>query len=224
MKTKLLIILFLLMPCVCFSAVEDFSTYTEVDSNSRITVTSTRASRSIYQTNTGYVYKDFGADYFDEFTHQFTTNFNTYANYYQRNTYWAVSDSADSQYGTLLGEDKGLAVLYGYYGASYVWIYNYNGDGNDNMSAPASGTTLYVTVVNSSGTATAYFYSDSDRTTLVDSLSVSNSDTFRYVSPLGDGGQGYYYGYTENLDLGSVSASTYFPFKQFNHGIMTGVF
>ena len=48
-------------------AVEDFTTYTEVDPNSRITVSSTKVTwASVQRDEDAYVYKDKGVNYFDE--------------------------------------------------------------------------------------------------------------------------------------------------------------
>ncbi len=61
---------------------ENFTTYTEVDPNSRITKTSTKVTWAALDRNeTAYVYKDKGVDFFDgDFTHLLTVYMTTLVN------------------------------------------------------------------------------------------------------------------------------------------------
>lgn len=195
-------------------ALEDFSTYTESDSNSRITVTSTKAERILYQACVGSVYKDFGVGYFDTFTsHQFTSYLTYYSTYNEVAIFWGLSDTPEANDSNLDEANKGVTLENVYFGSRFIRLKNYNGDSSDTTSDEdivSDGTVSYYTVTKTSDTVTVSIYSDSERTTLEDTLSVSVSDSYRYLSVLGSNSAGYMSWYTENLDLGSEEVSRRF--------------
>ncbi len=200
----------MLWPSIAFGTVEDFFTYTESDSNNRITVTSSKITRILYSDTIGYVVKDFGADHFTTFTHYF--NFiweNSYGSTYTSANCYILSDSSQPTNPNLDSANKGVSLLPRFYGSMNLRLMNYNGDSSDSTTDAqiiSNGSTSYTTAIKTSTTFTVYFYSDSSRTVLEDSLSVSCTDNFRYLGAISDTDTGGYVSFSiENLDLEEIT-------------------
>lgn len=212
MKRLLLPILFLLLIGNCYAANEDLTTYTNA---ANLDVTSSNISWIRTDIPT-YSYKDYGAAYFGAtFTH-YTEYLTTYQ--YSPSSdldgvfVWAVSDTTEANHILLNAADKGLALNYDQFGGWGIYIWNYNGDGWDKCvdASTLVNNHTYVTVIGSGGTVTGYFYSDASRETLIDSIAVNYSDTYRYISAIGQGAtddvrlDGDIY----NFDIGETAAET----------------
>lgn len=218
------IIIFLILfffPIGVFSAYEDFSTYTEADANSRLTVTSSKVTWtnfSRYDTD-HYVYKDYGSNHFNgDFEHLLSMQITGYSGDYGYAGAWAMANVVDDWSGLQGASESGLFVHQqhntgtanamacrevdsgSYYDSSYYSI--------------SLNTYYYLKIkrdesVGTYGTLYTYIYSDSSRTTLLTTLSValhSNKKDFRYLYGFQGGGWSdlsgrLISGFSENLDI-----------------------
>ncbi|MBN1830299.1 MAG: hypothetical protein JW884_14295, partial [Deltaproteobacteria bacterium] len=201
---------------------EDFTTYTEVDPDSHISVDS--ASKitlaGLARDEEAYVYKDHGTAHFDgDFEHlidyAFTSGTSDNAMLYIAVLSNIVATVPDIH--SAAGDFVGIRCFYDvdmprplwsiYEGHSGGLYYDYYG-----QSGYSLGSTIYFTLerdesVGTYGTMYCYIYSDADRTSLLDTLSLSlhvKAD-FKYAFPLnnsdnGNSGQ-YIYGTIESYDL-----------------------
>lgn len=217
LKKLFLLISILLYTSIGYCALEDFTTYTEVDEDGDLTVTSTKVDvSSMAQTPVSYVTKDFDAGHFGDFEHfidiratAFSADFGACAFHHISNTVAATR--------TALG-----TANIGY----WAWIQRMSGnnpgtlfenfDGDDLDFATISlDTTYYCTIQRTSTALELRLYSDSDRTTLLDTVSITRTaTTFRYAGPMasleGGGGQSITC-FTENLDLNEAAPAAGAP-------------
>lgn len=175
-----------------FGATEDFTSYTEVDPQSAITLSEDDITfSSLNNDNNSYVYYDYGADYFGNISQRF--NFQISDHTGNHNTViWGLTNSvsvAYPQYDTseciMLSELDGTHIR--------VWLastYNNQSDGDhiDHQDDICEyGETYYVQVVRSiDGTLSASFYSD-NYITLIETMSVDlygSPDNWRYLQML----------------------------------------
>jgi len=195
-------------------AVENFTTYTEVDPNSHLTVTSTKVTfTNISRNEDCYLYSDKGTGHFDgNFEHLLTINTTAESNY-STNSYWGLFNSIDDannagdglylivRYNSGLGEPRALRIYEkesstAYYTSAFEY---------------SLSTDYYLKIkrdesVGTYGTLYCYIYSDSDRTTLVSTLTLTlhSKQDLRYVYAAQsqyDGSSMARSGYIENLDL-----------------------
>jgi hypothetical protein len=162
---------------------EDLTGYTEVDPNSHISKTSSRVTAAdLDQDESAYLYKDFGANYFDGIDlkfafHEISTSdaaFNIdvgFANTVNSNDAWTSP----------------LDIYINLYSGS-ISIGLYNGDDYDESIDLNEDTTYYLWLTRAAGsdTATLKIYSDSGFTTLLDTLTLSGFGTtkWRYFYPI----------------------------------------
>lgn len=167
---------------------EDFSTYTEQDGNAKLTVTSNSATISAGNDNNLYsLYKDKGADFFDELDIDFTIVIN---NTVQTDSLIGVSlvnTATPSTYAIgVSGNDDCHFVLY-WYNALFARLMKGQFLSYDTYNASV-GTTYYCTMTRPAGgdTITVEIYSDSGRTTLLDTVAVSGFSglKWRYIYAL----------------------------------------
>jgi len=212
-------------------ATEDFTTYTEADPGSDITVTASAITASALDSKdlTSYVYDDKGVDHFDgDFTH--TLDFNM------------GSSSAGGAYlakwllGTLIGDvkdyvDASSSCFFTRVFKSEVSPYPSNiaifeRDGgasyNDATYTFSPDTDYYLTVdrdesIGTYGQLRQRVYSDPSRTTLLNTQTLSlhsSKKDFRYIYALSSYDQvnpnKFYYGSVSNLDLESEAAFVFF--------------
>ena len=173
---------------------ENFYGYTEVDPNTRITVTSSRVTWASLQRNEdAYVYKDMTAGYFaGDFTHLFAIRLTGGAN----NGFvgcWALTNLVDDLVGIDSANGDYLAIYIKIGSSTSRTIAIQECDGGSITSGTAYGiefnTTYYLKVVRDEsvgtyGTIYLYIYSDSARTTLLATQSVTlntSKKDFRYV-------------------------------------------
>jgi hypothetical protein len=179
---------------------EDFTTYTEVDPNSDITVTASRCTVDTMRNDvTAYVRKDYGADHFTDFEHLVAINVSTF-NEYASIGWWGLDDG-EGTYTAREVTHRGI-TLWSYSTGRSLNVYDHDEWFYD--SSPNLGGVHYLTMARSEGTFTVAIYSDSDRTNLEDTLSIASTAAYRYVCSVNSrGGSGSVTGsgYVEDLDL-----------------------
>jgi len=196
---------------------EDFTTYTEVDPNNKITITSTKVSWASYNNaEEAYVYKDYGVDHFDgDFTHQFICQ---YANVTGEPIIarWLLANAIDD-YWDLFDANEDSMDFISVTGEWQLEIMESGSQSYDHESFGSSpGTDYYVTIdrdddggANGTGQLTAEIRTGSHTGTLQETLTVDSGageqNDFRYLysantANWADSGS-YEDGYTQNLDL-----------------------
>jgi len=187
---------------------EDFTTYTEVDPNSHISKTAYHVDFQDNRNETAYLYKDYGAGNFADFTHLLDIKNAAEAGSRQGQCYVLANDIGEGRWMWTSG--KTAMGLYIWDNASnrrlflFEW---YNGAEYDSSNFNAVvDAWYYLKVVKSGASLNCYVYSDSARTNLLATLSLNlqGSWTFRYIYAAqtwnsGNGYQGRMY--TDNLFL-----------------------
>jgi len=186
-------------------AYEDFTTYSEVDSNGYWSQTSTRNTfTNLPNSDSSYVYKDFGVDYFSgDFEHWFEFQRDDNAGHVVG--IWGLTNVT----GTFVG---GMSGLYFLLYANGLFLGDHVSAHSDfDFTALSAGTTYYVKLWRTGTTLEAKVYtSSSDResdTNEIRHLSVANVDNttdYRYLQAgyvYGVGGTTSRSGYVENMNL-----------------------
>lgn len=191
---------------------EDFTTYTKVDPDGKLTVTSAKvAATALPQNGTGqsYVYKDKGVGFF---TGNFSHNFEIQATAHSGNSYysyWGVSNQIADRAATTNGYD----VLILFDGANYqIYFEEINSGSFYQATYQISGSTSYYctfrrnTAVGANGTIYLDIYSDSGRTTLLTTLTLTlhAATNWRYIYGVQSNDNGNattMTGFTQNLNL-----------------------
>ena len=187
-------------------AIENFTTYTEVDASGVITVTSTRCTAlNCDRDIEAYVYKDFGAAYFDALDIYVTIYIDTNTQNAGTQVFGLADNIEDAsnwdalsfgiQHGKTTPGTPRMSMQQGVSGGDYY-------DGSTN-------TPYYLHIERDAGndTITCKIYDDAGRTNLVDTLTRSgySTETWRYayaIASYNDGNTGRDYdGYVENLDF-----------------------
>jgi hypothetical protein len=186
-------------------AIENFTTFQHDDEDNKITTTASLCSfaNALTRTRTYRIYKDYGASHFQDFTHKIDVQITTIApndNPY----YWIASQGIGDANELKVANDLGFGI------SSYknvdIFIWDLLDVGMDGFVGTA-GTTFYLTVSRSGTTGTALVYSDSARTNLLDTISITVSNAaLRYIycfagwDSSGDDG-GSCTGFSQNFDL-----------------------
>lgn len=197
---------------------QDFTTYTETDPNGRITVSSSRITwAGLTRNEDAYVYDDKGVNHFDgDFEHLLTFFQDTGWDNNAVVVTWAIANDIDDYKG-LIDNLKDSLTLYNQPSVVVNRLNLVELDGGttytDQFSVSRTATwLLYLKIkrdesVGSFGQIQCFIYSDSGRTNLLDTLSLTlhtSKKDFRYIygvqsfntaSALAGNG------YTENLDL-----------------------
>ncbi len=208
-------------------AIEDFTTYTEVDPNSKITVASSKVSwDDLSRNEEAYVYKEMGYHFFDsDSTHKFKMQFGDYGNGYSCfAAHWALSEHIDDICGLQTSGYSGVVLFeYNYDYRIYLRIIDQGSPTTDTWSGAEKDTLYYVTITrdkdggaNNSGRYTAYictggYYGEGgnlEDTLQVDSQLGAPVDwTYIYAcNTYNDGSSMTVDGWTEDLDLGLAGA------------------
>lgn len=195
-------------------AIEDFSTYTEVDPNSKIAVGTRRVTAAdVDRDEDVYLYKDFGADYFDGLALSFTLLVNatsTPAGGSAAAGGIALSNTIDdlSGHGTT---DINVVIAEETSGFK-IFLERGPGTAVDSYLGSAD-TVYYCTLTRAAGndTATLRIYSDSARTILLDTLTVSGygASKWRYCYAFVNWNNGQagadFDGYSQDLELLTIT-------------------
>ena len=190
-------------------AYEDFTTYSEVDPDSKLSITASKITWTDISRDDSatYTYKDYGTNHFNaDFEFLFTTR--------------PVSAAYDSAYWLmLLTNELVTAITTTYFGIYYnslaaanLTLYeNYGSTYTDASSVLTEGNILYPKwkrneSVGTYGTLYLYIYSDADRTVLVDTLSLTlhGKVDYKYITAFylaNSANTTNFTGYIENLDL-----------------------
>ena len=191
-------------------ATEVFTDYTEVDANGKLIVTASKAEgANVGRDEDVYLYKDFGADYFNGISIDFelygastsvpvvvpAVGFLGFANVIDDVSGWGTTDISAG-----IGETVAVGFI----------IYLIRGPNLAVDYFAASADTLYYCSLGratDSDTATLEIYSDAARSNLLDTLAVSGFGTtkWRYCYGFVNWNDGYagieFDGYVQNLDL-----------------------
>lgn len=207
---------------------ENLTSFTEVDPDGRLTETSSRVTFTAqHNQEIDYLYKDKGAAYFDgNFSHNFTLQVNSGggASPYGGNCAWMMSNDLGGAI-TMEGAGKSFFFMGSYanfLGTWFVDLHEINSgvDTGSSTFSPTKGVPWYVTVdrdesIGSFGQLRARFYSDSLRTALVNTLTVTlhtSKKDFRYIHAIGSypvlfNNSNNVTGFVENLDIGAVATN-----------------
>jgi len=191
---------------------EDFTGYTETDPGADITVTATKCDVDTMDSGVeAYVRADKGAGTIGDFEHRFKTYLDAIDSP-QCAIPWAVTNGA-STFKDMDDADDGIAIYFLRQIATYKIILKcWENGALDTYEASILDTPFYITVERSGSAVEARIYSDPERTSLVDTLSVTaTSTTYRYVFGVAsyewaDNGAATFY--TENLAL---NGEAYYP-------------
>ena len=188
-------------------ATEDFTTYTEVDSLGRLTVTSSKIEYSgVTSADTFSVYKSYSANHFTNFQHIFTVHSGSYSDSLTGLMIWAVSDDYHTE-DAMNDNNNGIrCTIYKYQGQNNLYFKDETNELYDeSLGIFADNTTYYCTVSRSGTTGTLTVYSDAGRTNVLDTLSITTSTTnYEYINAicsLATSGTSTCSGYVEDLDL-----------------------
>ena len=157
------------------SAGEDLTTYTEVDPNSRFGVTAdTIMITDLQRDEDAYVYDDKGANAIDQFEHQVEVNL-TSADDNGTIFGWAISNVVEDgrywQSNSSQAVDVRLQKVAGTY---RIGFYDADVGSYDYTESVSVGTTYYLTIDRQADTTIrCRIYGDSDRTSLVDTLTIT---------------------------------------------------
>jgi hypothetical protein len=194
--------------------VEDFSTFTEQDADAALTVTSTRVTAyAMYSRSKNYwMYKDYGAGHFGNFSHLITTRTTSAGDTNNNIVPWMVQNNGEGEGSDIETLHVGL-MFNTYYRGTVLEIGDMDTPTWDSWTG-SSNTVYYVTLERNGTTFTGKIYDDSGRTNLLDTLSLTCvTTTFRYCTvsaSYNNSTGGLLYGYTENLDLQEAAAGTTF--------------
>lgn len=217
MKKILLIFLFLLLTNFNIYAAEDLTTFTEVDPSSAVTITSTKVSWASLESRDSvtYVYKDYGAGYFTDFTHKmtFSTQAGTNATFSGAMVFWGITNQV-GHWGTWTD-----GIWLGHYiGSSAsdnaIWLAESATLTKEVVSGLAANTPYYLTLDKTGNSITLTVYTDSARTNVFGSpVTLTGSfNSYRYLYALSaqdiDVPSKQMSAYVENL---TFSDNTYIP-------------
>jgi hypothetical protein len=188
-------------------AVEDFTTYTLVNGNGKLSVTSTRATAATWDTR-----QDLGYAQFDKTTSHFSGDFSHLVTIDATSIdatngivcAWILSNATGDLHTQQAGSLSFLAVFF--QGTTLILRDGNVGTLTSDTWGAATNTIYYLTIARVGTTTTCKVYSDSGRTTLTHTLSITPSaaTAFQYVAVAAgynDSNNGLFSGYVENLDL-----------------------
>lgn len=165
-------------------AIQDYTTYIEIDPNNRFTVTPNIITVTDLQRidNCG-IYKDFGANSIGDFTTDVSVTTPAYL-YHSWCMLWGISNGSYTYQDQWDNNDGFNVAVWSYAGVIRIVLNNmethsavyYDGSPNTNY---------YLTIRRSGAALTCEIYSDPARTVLLATLSRSSSTAYRYVLAAG---------------------------------------
>jgi len=195
---------------------EDFTEFTEVDSDGDITITASKMDVDTMSKGAdSYTYKSHGASHFGDFDHLldvYTGNEGT-EGYGNRAGCWAVVDNPGNYSDAKYTHHEGIYVWVVHPDASRIFTLIDYSNNEDDSGGISVNTKYYLTISRSNTTATCLIYTDSGRTNLHDTLSITCGTTaYEYVQGVcsqdqGSANEASYY--IENLDLQEGGPTTY---------------
>ena len=202
-------------------AVENFNdgNWTENDPNGHVAIASdTRCTfTAMHRAEEARIYKDMTADFFDgDFEHLLEAYWTEGQEYYEHGPFWALANIVDDE-GACNANANGHLETFFYYNASFQQIncHAYSGGSQDDTDAWTScntATLYYLKIkrdeaVGTYGHLYVYIYSNSNRTTLLDTLDVTLGEKtdFRYAyavqADASSNSDRWITGYIQNLDF-----------------------
>jgi len=191
---------------ISVDSILDLTLFTEVDAAGDITITEDKCDVVTMTTGVdSYVYGDFGADSFDDFTIEFDAEV-TASDSNATAALFCVSDTVGGMNAWNAANDGINVYVLNNSGSMEIRVIDRSNNDRDEYVIGGSITShLYFTVTRSGADVTVQIYSDSDRTTLLDTLTItgSSSDGKRYLYCLGsqDTGSGDLTFYTQNFEI-----------------------
>jgi len=163
---------------------EDFTTYTEVDPNSHIAKTAQHVDFQDYRNEDAHLYKDKGEGFFTNFIHLLDVK-RVSAQSWAQGHPWMVSNDIDDAKGLKDGNKTALTVWFYLSGSIHKLGISeyYNGTDYWQGTDIASATWYYLKIEKSGTSFTCKVYSDSARTNLLATLSLTlhGAWNFRYI-------------------------------------------
>lgn len=180
---------------------DDLTTWNQVDPANYQTVTNvqtTSLGTRMPGDVTSYLNKDSGNGYWTTFQQSLDVKTENYVGYGQVNLVpWSISNSSAATYAGLTSAGEGIGLIMDM--PNRVTLYNFATDESDFTTASRAlywGTWTYYTIQRTDSAITCRIYTDAERTSLLDTLTIPyDSTAFRYV--------------TINASDGSVASSNY---------------
>lgn len=183
MKKIIIALLILFQAAVGYSASEDFSTYTENDPNSDITITGTGNVRidvvTMRRDVSARVYKDFTADHFGDFQIRIAIKPVDGSGNGSTGAFLALSNSAPPD--PFAESGIMLKILYTNYLTNSFTIDLWDGTSADSWSG-GTETTWYQVILTRSGSSITCEIWDIGETGLIDTLTGTNSTAYQYLA------------------------------------------
>jgi len=204
---------------------EDFTTFTEYDLNNHISVDSaTKVSwTGISRNEDAWLYKDYGIGHFGDFEH-FTEGLVSAQTASGFGMVWAMANIIDETRAQRDSTDKNMDAFF--YGGTPLFYLQTQASQDGSISLSLS-TLYYFTIERSGTTGTCKIYSDSGRTTLLDTLTTTTATTtYRYLYPCASENEATVQtstGYCQNLDIQEAIAGTKKMLDGFDTGMLKGV-
>jgi hypothetical protein len=183
------VMVFLFVCCPAWATIEDLTTYIEVDNDGDYTVTATGVVVDTARRDCGSsIYKDFGADHFGEYEHLLEVEIiGTSGSFPLQNT-WHLSNVVAATRTSMDTNNNGVQVTIFNDNLYYRQEHNPSEDSYD----ASTGNVYYLTIMRDASTQTMEIYSDEERTTLLDTLSITfNGTAYRYAGPVGGHDSGF---------------------------------
>jgi len=162
---------------------EDFTTYTEVDTaNDRIQRNATHVDHAATRNEDTYLYKDYGVNHFTDFEHLVDIR-SDFASASGIGVVWMLSNELDDWHG-LYDADKTILSVRFWAGTPSICLEEaYAGVGYADTYTCLADTWYYLTINKSGTNFTCKIYSDSARTNLLDTLSLTlqADHSLRYI-------------------------------------------
>lgn len=200
-------------------AIVDFTTYTESDPGADLTVTSSKIDGSnVDSYQSAIVYKDYGADYFNAIDFDYELYIGSGSGTNNSSGGLAVINSASpsTENSATLSTTDIYQFIYKYNSSYRMYLFRGTGTAFDSYDLLSSNTLYYLTLTRTadSDTVNCYIYSNSGRTTLVDTLTVAGYGTstkWQYVYGFMNRyileANANFTGYVQNLDLNVASSA-----------------
>lgn len=211
-KIKGIILCFLLLKSsLIFGAEENFTTYTVVDPNTKLTITASKIdANAVSRNETLYCYSDKGSAYFGStFTHLFKITAYSGGAAWNEVGSWAVSNTVADLYSWDTNNNQVIDFWYYSNGTDYpVYTFRNEESSTSDVRNLSWNTSYWLTITRTSDTAIKCdIYTDSGRTNLdfTLNLTITTGRTYRYIFACvsyNDNSVNTSYEDVENLDLG----------------------
>ena len=216
-KVVLIVVIVFLYFSPSYGTIENLSTYVEVDPGATLTVTTTKVDSTT--TDTGldvWVYKDKGVNFFNvDFIHAVEAYYGSGSGATSATTCWGMANYIDD-YETIEDVYSDHALFLFSYSVGYFYLCEANAGANyySVVDVGNDDTLYYITIqrnesIGTYGTLYAYVYSDSGRTNLLGTptLTLHAKRDFQYIFAFNAydndtaPDRGTFTGYFQNLEL-----------------------